>query len=246
MTGNLSEEVKEMTDCYSWTYRLNLWDYMVAARLDTGDKKVEEFVCEMLLGDNNTAVVTTDIIRAIVMCHNEKLHQLLADFLLAARLQEGVRQAVCENADCGTISAFLTIFKTIYDNNLIRFAAVKRAVAVWTGLCDPDHVDRITDKVLNIIHEAIDGGKDKAIEFTKTNDSIQIMCGLWALGFYDIQDAIGVMDGFVTNGTKNQLLTMGYYNTYLYYQEYSYQTAYKVIMAYPQDYELIAVFMPSF
>ena len=55
-----------------------------------------------------------------------------------------------------------------------------------------------------------------------------------------------VMDGFITNGTKNQLLTMGYYNTYLYYQEYSYKTAYKVVMAYPQDYELIAVFMPSF
>ena len=71
--------------------------------------------------------------------------------------------------------AFLVIFKTIYDNNLIRFAAVKRAVATWTGLCDLDHVDRITDKVLNIVHEAIDGGTDKAIEFTQSNDSIQIM-----------------------------------------------------------------------
>ena len=40
---------------------------MVAARLDTGDKKVEEFVTDMPLGDNNTAVVTTNIIRAIVL-----------------------------------------------------------------------------------------------------------------------------------------------------------------------------------
>jgi len=246
LTGNLSKDIKEIISEYSWSYRLNFWDYMMAARFDTGDKEVEEFVTDMLLGDNNTAVVTTNIIRAIVMCHNEKLHQLLADFLLAARLQEGIRQAVCENADCGTISAFLVIFKTIYDNNLIRFAAVKRAVATWTGLCDLDHVDRITDKVLNVVHEAIESGTDKAIEFTKSNDSIQIMCGLWTLGFYDIQNAIDVMDEFIANGTKNQLLTMGYYNTYLYYQEYSYKTAYKVVMAYPQDYELIAVFMPSF
>lgn len=93
-------------------------------------------VKDILLSDNNTAVITVDLIRGIIKSSSAPLHRLLSDFLLAARLQEGVRQAICENADCGTVEAFQTIFAAVCENNLIRFASVKRAVAVWTGICD--------------------------------------------------------------------------------------------------------------
>ncbi|MDE5965403.1 MAG: DUF4132 domain-containing protein, partial [Lachnospiraceae bacterium] len=194
---------------------------------------------------NNTALITVPVIRGIVMSSDIELHKLLADFLLAARLQEGVRQAICENADCGTSAAFVTIFNTIYENNLIRFAAVKRAVATWTGICDLDNVDRISGKVLELIHTALNDC-EQALEYTKSNDSIEIMCGLWALGFRNVQDALSVMDGYVMQGTRNQRLTMGYYNTMLQYRDYANATAMKVVRTFSEDYELIAVFMPSF
>ena len=66
-------------------------------------------------------------------------------------MQEGVRQAVCENADCGTIAAFRRIFDTVCANNLIRFASVKRAVATWTGICDVENADRISEKMLRLM-----------------------------------------------------------------------------------------------
>lgn len=249
LSGNLSEKTKKLKTSPYWSYWYsyeNLLEFMIAARIDAGDEKIISLLREMILSDTNTVRVSVSAIRGIIMSDNEELHQLLADFLLAARLQEGIRQAICENADCGTIHAFLTILHTVYENNLIRFSAVKRAAAVWTGLGDTENADRISDKLMKVIYDSMQDFPARAMEYVKSNDSILIMCGLWALGFYDVEKAIAVMDEYVRSGTRNQLLTMGYYNTMLQYHEYANQTALKVFLANAEDYELIAVFMPSF
>ena len=54
--------------------------------------------------------------------------------LLAAQRQEGLRQQICETMDEGSQENFEYMFKIIYDNDLIRFSSVKRALGVWTGL----------------------------------------------------------------------------------------------------------------
>ena len=82
------------------------------------------------------------------MCRNESLYEVLGKFLLAARLQEGARQAVCENMDAGRPEAFLHLFSVIEENNLIRYSSVKRAVSTWIGIFDEKSVDRITEKLL--------------------------------------------------------------------------------------------------
>ncbi len=246
ISDNMSDKMLELKNSYLRYFSVKQLDLIIAARIDAEDDELISLISEMILGDNNTAVVSVEIIRGIIKSSNSKLHQLLSDFLLAARLQEGVRQAICENADCGTTAAFIRIFNTIYDNNMIRFAAVKRAVAVWTGLCDPDNIDRITTKVLRVIYDALNDFPNKAYEYVKSNDSILIMCGLWTLGFFDVADAISVMDGYIKDGSRNQLLTMGYYNTMLQYNDYAYVTASKIVKRHQEDYELIAVFMPSF
>lgn len=227
--------------------KIRLADNMIAARIDAGDERIIGLIKEMILSDNNTAVLTTEIIRGIVKSSNRDLHKLLADFLVAARLQEGVRQAICENADCGTVDAFLTIFDTICENNLIRFAAIKRAVATWTGLGGFEDPDRITAKIVEDIRTGVDD-VEKAYEFTKSNDSIHIMVGLWSLGFRDVTDALKVMKGYLENGTKNQILTMSYYNRQLAYGSFSQIVAKEIMKRYAKTGELeyIAAFMPSY
>ena len=44
------------------------------------------------------------------------------------------------------VEAFLTLLKVIEENNLIRYASVKRAIATWTSLIDIDNADKITKK----------------------------------------------------------------------------------------------------
>lgn len=222
-------------------------DNMIAARIDAGDTAIINLVRDMLLSDNNTAILTTDVIRGIIKSSNRELHRLLSDFLVAARLQEGIRQAVCENADCGTVEAFLTIFDTICDNNLIRFAAVKRAIATWTGLGGYEDIDRITEKVLADIRIGVDD-VSKAYEFVKSNDSVHIIVGLWSIGFREVEDAIHVMKGYLETGTPNQILTMSYYNRQLSYGDFSEVVSKEVIKRYVDsgEWEYIAAYMPSY
>lgn len=221
------------------------FDDMLAARLDAGDRQIIETVREAFLSENNTAIITTDMIRAVIKSSDTELHEILCRFLLAARLQEGVRQAVCENADCGTTQAFIAILDTIADNNLLRFAAVKRAVATWTGICSTEHMDRISDKVFRDIREAVKN-LNKAYEFISTNDSIHIMIGLWALGFYEADDAVSEMKNITESGTRNQILTVSYYNRSLQDRTLTRKTAAKIFEKFPEDYEMIAAFMPTY
>jgi len=60
------------------------------------------------------------IIQAIFISNNKELLELTGKLLLAAKLQEGVRQEICENMDRGLQENFEYMFKIIYDNDLIR------------------------------------------------------------------------------------------------------------------------------
>ena len=244
---SLDEEFLDFkrNDTFARELHMVQFDDILAARIDRGDTAVIDAVKEAILSDNNTVIVTVPLIRGIVKSRNTELHDLLSKFLLAARLQEGVRQAVCENADCGRAEAFLTILGTIEDNDLLRFSSVKRAIATWTGICNLDSVDRVSAKLLAGIGEAVRDRK-KAEEMTQTDDSVQIVTGLWAMGFYEAQDAVDRMMEIAENGTKNQRLTISYYNRYMQFSEYSEKAAKKILEIYPGDQEMAAAFMPTY
>ena len=226
-------------------FTMQYLDDLIAAAIDRGDEAVTAAVKDILLSDNNTAVITVDLIRGIIKSSSASLHRLLSDFLLAARLQEGVRQAICENADCGTVEAFQTIFAAVCENNLIRFASVKRAVAVWTGICDVENADRISDKMLVLMKDALND-PGAAQTYISSNDSIRIGIGLWTLAFYELQDAIGVMGKFLEHGTRNQILTMSYFNRTLEWEAFTGITARKAILQFASDPEMAAAFMPTY
>ena len=249
--GSAPEGIDEETADFirSDTFARNLhmvqFDDILAARIDRDDTAVIGAVKEAILSDNNTVLVTVPLIRGIVKSRNTELHELLAKFLVAARLQEGVRQAVCENADCGRTEAFLTILTAIEENDLLRFSAVKRAIATWTGICNLDSMDRVSAKLLGGISEAV-RDREKAVEMTRTDDSVQIVTGLWALGFYEAKDAVDRMLEIVESGTKNQRLTISYYNRFMQHSEFSEKAAKKIFETYPEDQQMAAAFMPTY
>lgn len=245
LINDMAEDKLDYKLKQSFTDNMSQLDDMIAAGIDSGDQSLIQAIEDIILNENNTTVVTTDIIRGIIKCSNDNLHKLLGDFLLAARLQEGVRQAVCENADCGTVEAFIYIFNVIYDNNLIRFSSVKRAVATWIGICDENNLDRITGKILLFMKNVIED-KSKTTELLQGNDSIEIMVALWGLGLYEVDDAIQAMDHYAKSGSRNQRLTMSYYNRSLSHGDFKEITARKMIEAYSDDYEMLAAFMPSY
>ena len=147
--------------------------------------------------------------------------------------------------DAGRPEAFLWLFQVIEDHDLIRYSSVKRAVSTWIGIFDENHVDRISNKLLNLMGRCLKE-PDFCQEQLHTNDSISISCALWAKGFYDAQDGINAVLELVQNGTRNQKLTASYFNSSLQDKSLSAQAAKKVLLDYPDDLELMACFMPGF
>ncbi|WP_310602333.1 DUF4132 domain-containing protein [Anaerosporobacter sp.] len=245
LKNELSDELLDYKKNQTGYKSIECLSDMIAAHLDMGDQELAETVKEILFSENNTAIVTVELIQGIVKSSDRELHKILGDFLLAARLQEGVRQVVCENMDCGTTECFLTLFDVICEHNLIRYSSVKRAIATWTGLCDVSNMDRITEKIVALMQKSL-RNREYSYELTSSNDSIEIMIGLWSLGFYEVSDAIAVMNEYLKSGTKNQKLTMSYFNSSLGYSKFSENVAKRVMEQEFTDLEMVAAFMPTY
>ncbi|MCI9184405.1 MAG: DUF4132 domain-containing protein [Lachnospiraceae bacterium] len=221
------------------------FSYVYAAEIDLGNQTVVQALKDLILSENNTAYLDREMILGIMRSDNEELHELMCKLLLAARLQEGVRQAVCEAMDEGVCVVFEKLLRVIEDNGLIRFSAVKRAVSTWIGIFDENSVDRVNEKLLGLMGRCLrDEGFCRAQ--LATNDSVAISAALWALGFREAEDAIQAMDELIGHGTKNQKLTASFYNQSLYDPDLKIRMAQKVIWEHTEDMELVAAFMPAF
>ena len=220
--------------------------YIIAARIDAGDSKVIETIREMITSENNAAILTTEVIKGIICSSDEELHDLLCKLLIAAGLSEGLRQAICEAADCGTPQAFIRLLHVIHEQNYVRFASVKRAIGTWTGLCRWEDPDRLAGKIAEDAVRALQS-RENALAMIHSDDPVDIYLGLWALGFNDVNDAMNVMldlAGVNDNkcGSEMQLLTVGYFCHNLELPDVSSKIAVAVLEAHPEDYRLFSLY----
>lgn len=240
LAGNIPPEIYDHARNEYFSYA-----EILAAQIDQNNAKTTSAVKDILFGENNTAMLSREIILGIVMSKNEDLYEALGKFLLAARLQEGARQSVCETMDAGRPEAFLCLFSVIEDNNLVRYSSVKRAVSTWIGIFDEKSVDRITDKLVRLMGRCL---REKSFleEQLATNDAVAISCALWAKGFYDANDAVEAVLELIRHGTKQQKMTASYFSLSLQDTKLQMKVSKEVILSYPEDLELTACFMPGF
>lgn len=247
----LEDYIYRRMDAEKRDYVKNEWNFnsnfslIYAAEIDRGNQAVINALRDLILSENNTAYLDREMILGILRSDNRKLQKLLGDLLLAARLQEGLRQVICEAMDEGTKDAFLALLQVIEENDLIRYSSVKRAVSTWIGIFDERSADRVNGKLLHLMSRCL---RDQVFcqEQLRTNDSIAISAALWALGFEEAETAIQAMTELIDHGTKNQKLTASFYNQNLFHDTYKIRTARKVVLECSDDLELVAAFMPAF
>lgn len=241
--GRLDEEKRDYIH-HEWSFSQD-FSLLYAAEIDRGNQAVIHALKSLIESENNTAYLDREMILGIFRSDNRELHRLVCGLLVAARLQEGVRQVICETMDEGVKDAFLAVCDVIEANDLIRFSSVKRAVSTWIGIFDENSVDRVNTKLLTFMSRCLrDSGFCRSQ--LQTNDSIAISAALWALGFEEAQTAVDAMMELVDRGTKNQKLTASFYNESLFDAAWKMQAARKVILEYTDDLELVAAFMPAF
>lgn len=239
LTGKASPELYDHARNTRWSYA-----GILAAQIDLGNQGTIQAVKDILLGEGNTAMISHELIRGIVMSKSQDFYDLLGKFLLAARLQEGARQAVCETMDAGRPEAFLTLFQVIEDHDLVRYSSVKRAVSTWIGIFQEKSIDRITNKLVQLMGRCL-REPDFCNDQLRTNDAVAISCALWAKGFYDAEEAVRAELDLIQNGTKHQKMTASYFNLSLQDNGLRMKTSKEVLLQYPEDLELAACFMPG-
>lgn len=158
---------------------------LLALEIDEGNEAVINKVRDIVYGDNNTGLVTREIIKGILMSRSGEAHKWAGDLLLAARLQEGLRQVIVECMDEGSKEGFLYILKIILDHDLVRFSSVVRALDVWTGLGISAQKPAVVKKCLETGYRCLTES-GYAYACLESSDATHIFMGLWAMAFEDI------------------------------------------------------------
>jgi hypothetical protein len=244
LTGHVPETVTEYMNKCDWDRTTKALVARIASALDRGDPAVEAAIRDMIDGDG-TPLFMREVIRGILWCHRGDMHELLGRLLVAARLQEGLRQTICENADCGSPEAFRAMVGVIEQHGLIRFSSVKRAVGTWLGLITEESasLERISGKSIALISRCL---QDDAFieECLAGEDSMQIHIGLWAIGVRDVHAAARRVEQLALHGTHHQRLTAGYFAQTLQLPEQEAPLALRVITAYPEELDTVALYLP--
>ena len=168
--------------------------YIIANEIDNGNKEIIDYINEALTS-GSAKNINYETLLAVFVSENKALVEMAGKLLLAAQRQEGLRQQICETMDGGTQENFNYMFKIIYDNDLIRFSSVKRALGTWTGLLGENYnnPETVGKKELEIINKLIDNSK-YTDELLKSDDNVEVYLALWYKAAQDIKIAIESME----------------------------------------------------
>ncbi|WP_336020349.1 DUF4132 domain-containing protein [Fusobacterium polymorphum] len=209
--------------------------YLIAYGIDNKNKELIDLIKAALGSQKSKIDLNYSIMQAIFISNNKELLELTGKLLLAAKLQEGVRQEICENMDRGLQENFEYMFKIIYDNNLIRFSSVKRALATWTGLAsESDDISKFGKKELEIINKLIANPKYED-ELLKSDDNVEVYLGLWNKSTRDIKYSVEAMEKLLKSSKYHIKLLISYYLDIIENKDYQREIAKKMIKEYGKD-----------
>ena len=246
LLGRISEEALSYTDHNGYFGRgYNRWQ--VAYAIDRNDGEVQDAVKRILIEDNGCSLLTSELICGVLLSKNDELHELLGRVLLAGRLQEGLRQAICENADAGSVKAFLSILRVIDENGLIRYSSVKRAVGTWLGILSDEarDLERISAKSVRLIVECLNDAQ-KREEYLLGDDAMEMYVALWSYGFYSIEDALEKIGSISRDVSEHRLLVCGYFAANVDQPYAAHRIAKQVIARHTDKPAVVAVWLDSF
>lgn len=206
LQGGNTPELKKGFKEY-WQLDRTAW---LAAHIAQGNQQVIDYLRDVLTSENNAHRLERCHLRAIAISGHRELLELEGKLLLAARLQEGLRQAILETIDEGCPESFLHILGIVIDNDLLRYSSVKRALAVWTGIGEENSNERIYGKLANTIYHFLNepSAAHKALNST---DAMDLYLALWSIGFYETENIRPLASDIIYNGQRHQVQSLFLY-----------------------------------
>ena len=153
---------------------------------------------EIFFGEHEIGGVCESLIKSALMVKDPRYHTLVEKLLLAAQLQEGLRQTILESLDETTIPVLQHFIALILEHNLTRFSSVVRAVDVWFGFGWEAPQQAVVKRTLELAQTYL-MDLDKAREAVGSKDNVERYVALWAVAVYNVQEALSLATEALNN-----------------------------------------------
>ncbi|KZX10455.1 DUF4132 domain-containing protein [Methanobrevibacter filiformis] len=194
---------------YGMGYYTRSLSFLFAADINNGNEELYKLIIDIINGRSNEGKIDSSLIKTLLLIDRVESRETIANLLLAAQRQEGLRQSILETLDEAHPNNLKYIIEIILKNDLIRFSSVVRAFGVWTGLGweEPrkNTIKRGFELGIKYLNdEDILNGTDETIEkIADLKDVYEIYMALWACGVYDIENTFKILDKLLKNDNDN-------------------------------------------
>lgn len=185
------------------SYQPGIISDILAYEIDHNPEKVTPALKEIIYGDNNTAFLSTTIIRGIFLSHHHEFYKMMGELLIAARLQEGLRQSIVESMDEGTLEATKYMLPILLEHDLIRYSSVVRALGVWTGLNLEANNTRVVKQCIEYAYRCLTE-EELRNQWMGSQDVNKLYISLWATAVTEEQEVEQKIQYIMENGETYQ------------------------------------------
>ena len=147
-------------------------------------------LADIIAGEDEVGLVNRGIIMGLLTTDDPQNWKLVADLLLAAQRQEGLRQTVLESLDDTSVGALRHFIRVILDHDLARFSAVVRAVDTWFGFGWEAPKKKTIARVLKLADGYFADPDTAHASLGANKDSLEIYVALWTIAVRNADEAV--------------------------------------------------------
>ena len=160
-----------------------------ALLLDEKPDAYYELFKDIFSSEHEIGGVCPVLIKAALITQDTRYRTLVEQLLLAAQLQEGLRQMILESLDETSLTSLQHFIGVILQHNLTRFSSVVRAVDVWFGFGWEAPQQSVIKRTLELSQTFL-SDRVAAEKAVNSKDNIERYVSLWAVGVRSVQQAL--------------------------------------------------------
>ena len=160
-----------------------------ALLLDEKPDAYYELFKDIFSSEHEIGGVCPVLIKAALITQDTRYRTLVEQLLLAAQLQEGLRQMILESLDETSLASLQHFIGVILEHNLTRFSSVVRAVDVWFGFGWEAPQQSVIKRTLELSQTFL-SDRMAAEKAVNSKDNIERYVALWAVGVRSVQQAL--------------------------------------------------------
>ena len=160
-----------------------------ALLLDEKPDAYYELFKDIFSSEHEIGGICPVLIKAALITQDTRYRTLVEQLLLAAQLQEGLRQMILESLDETSLASLQHFIGVILGHNLTRFSSVVRAVDVWFGFGWEAPQQSVIKRTLELSQTFL-SDRVAAEKAVNSKDNIERYVALWAVGVRSVQQAL--------------------------------------------------------